>query len=130
VSQSEIDRFAEDLKADAGLRAELASSATGIASVVRFAGEKGYKIKSEDVAAYIQAQTASELSDAQLDAIAGGKGGHHGHHHHHATGTYAAQTVAVATTEAVAAETTVNIAAEVELYGAVAVAAVAVVVVT
>ena len=78
MSQSDIDRFAEDLKADAGLRAELASSATGIASVVKFADEKGYKIEAEDVAAYIQAQTASELSDSQIDAIVGGKGGHHG----------------------------------------------------
>lgn len=122
MSQDDVERFVADLKSDDGLRSELAANASGVSSIVSFAKDKGYAITPDEVTGYIQDQTANELSDTQLDAIAGGKGHHH---HHHATSTYAAQTVAVATTEAVAAETSVNLAAEIEIGAAAAVAAAA-----
>lgn len=122
MSQSEVDRFIEDLKTDDAMRSELAGQASGVASVVTYATSKGYDVTPAEVSTYIQGQVAQELTDGQLDAIAGGKGHHH---HHHSTSTYAAQTVAVATTEAVAAETSVNLAAEVEIGAAAAVVAAA-----
>lgn len=119
MSQPEVDRLIDDLKTDDALRAELAAQATGVASVVSFATDKGYDVPRAAVSTYIEGPVNQELTDGQLDALAGGKGDHH---HHPSTSTYAAQTVAVATTEAVAAETSVNLAAEVEI-GAAAVAA-------
>lgn len=123
MSQADAERFVADLKSDENLRNELSGHASGVGSVVEFAAGKGYEITAEDVATYLQGQTEHDLSDEQLDSIAGGKG-----HHHHSTTSVTqvatAQTVAMATTEAVAVETTVNAAAEVE------VAAVAVIVAT
>ncbi len=122
MSQADVERFVSDLKSDEGLRTELSGHASGIGSVVEFAKDKGYDITADEAKAYIQDQTPNELSDDQLDAVAGGKG----HHSSTVSETQVAtvQTVAAATTEAVAAETTVNVGAEVE------VAAVAVVVAT
>jgi predicted ribosomally synthesized peptide with nif11-like leader len=76
MSSSEVERFVSDLKTDDGLRSTLAEHASGVGSVVSFANEKGYDITVEEAGAYIQAQVSNELSDDQLDAIAGGKGSH------------------------------------------------------
>ena len=78
MSQSEVERFVADLKSDAVLREDLKGSAAGVASVVAFAQSRGYDIGADEARQYIQAQTSSELSDSQLDHVAGGKG----HHHH------------------------------------------------
>lgn len=119
MSQADVERFVSDLKSNDELRAELSGHASGVGSVVEFAKDKGYDLSAEEVSSYIQGQAGSDLSDAQLDAIAGGKG----HHSSSVSETQVAtaQTVAMATTEAVAAETTINVGAEVEV---VAVAAV------
>lgn len=114
MSQDDIQRFVADLKSDDALRAELSEKASGLASVVAFAAGKGYSITPDEVASYIQNQTETELTDAQLDAIAGGKG----HHHHHhgsstTTSTSTVQTTQTATTQTVEAETTVGAVAEV-----------------
>jgi predicted ribosomally synthesized peptide with nif11-like leader len=74
MSQSEIERFVSDLKSDASLREDLQGSAAGVASVVEFAQSRGYDIGADEARQYIQAQTSSELSDAELDHVAGGKG--------------------------------------------------------
>lgn len=122
MSQADVERFVSDLKSDQELRTELAEHASGVGSVVEFAKDKGYDITTDEARDYIQSQAGQDLSDDQLDAIAGGKG----HHSSSVSVTQiaTAQTAVAATTEAVAAETTVNAAAEVE------VAAVAVVVLT
>lgn len=119
MSQADLERFVSDLKTNETLRAELAGNASGIGSVVEFAEGKGYDISAEEARNYIQSQSSTDLNDDQLDAIAGGKG-------HHSSSTSVtqvatAQTAVAATTEAIAAETTVNVGAEVEV---VAVAAV------
>lgn len=114
MSQADVERFVSDLKSNDALRAELSSHASGVGSVVAFAKEKGYELSAEEVSSYIQGQAGSDLSDAQLDAVAGGKG-----HHHHSTTSETqvatVQTVAMATTEAIAVETTVNVGGEVEV---------------
>ena len=74
MSQSEVERFVSDLKSDAALREDLQGSAAGVASVVEFAQSRGYDIGVDEARQYIQAQTGSELSDAELDHVAGGKG--------------------------------------------------------
>lgn len=118
MSQSDVERFIADLKNDEKLRNELSSSAAGIGSVVAFAESKGYDVSAEETADYIQSQAGRDLSDEQLDAIAGGKG----HHHHNVLETTTnVETTVEAVTEAVA-----EAAAAVE----VAAAAVAVVVAT
>jgi len=96
VSKQDIDRFVGDLTSDADLRNELSGSASGVGSVVAFAKAKGYDIDAGEVRAFLDGQAGKNLTDDQLEAIA----------------------------EAIAAETTVNVGAEVE------VAAVAVIVAT
>jgi predicted ribosomally synthesized peptide with nif11-like leader len=73
MSQSEVERFVADLKSDASLREDLQGSAAGVASVVEFAQSRGYDIGADEAKQYIQAQTSSELSDSELDHVAGGK---------------------------------------------------------
>ncbi|MBL6934073.1 MAG: Nif11-like leader peptide family RiPP precursor [Alphaproteobacteria bacterium] len=113
MSQADIERFVSDLNSDTGMMDELKSGSTGLASVVEFAGGKGYDISIDEAKAYIQEQAKQELSDDQLDGIAGGKG-----HHHHATNVSSNQTAVNATTVATVAEeaaevaTTVAVAAE------------------
>ena len=116
MSQAEVERFVESLKNDEGLRTELAGHASGVGSVVEFAKDKGYDITADEARDYIQSQSQRELSDDELDAVAGGKGGSSA-----VTQVSTVQTVAAVSTEAVQAETTANVGAEVEV---VAVAAV------
>jgi predicted ribosomally synthesized peptide with nif11-like leader len=97
MSQSEVERFVADLKSDAALREDLKGSAAGVASVVEFAQARGYDIGVDEARQYIQAQTSNDLSDAELDHVAGGKG-------HHSTSVSTVQTVQTATSISTAAE--------------------------
>jgi len=99
MSQADLERFVSDLKTNVELRTELSGHASGIGSVVEFAGGKGYDIAPQEARDYIQAQTTNDLSDAQLDAISGGKG-----HHSAVTQVAAVQTGVAASTIDVAAE--------------------------
>lgn len=113
MSQADLERFVSDLKTDDALRAELAGNASGIGSVVEFAEGKGYDISADEARNYIQSQSGTDLSDDQLDAIAGGKG------HHHSSTTSVTQvatygTAVATTTEAVQLETTVSVFGQVE----------------
>ena len=107
MSQSEVERFVADLKSDASLREDLQGSAAGVATVVTFAQSRGYDIGADEARQYIQAQTSSELSDAELDHVAGGKG------HHHSD--VAVQTTQTVTTQTTTAETTISVIAEVSV---------------
>jgi len=113
MSQSEVERFVEAMKSDPALLKEVTSNAAGIGSVVEIARGRGYDISIDEAKSYVQRQSSVELSDDQLEAVAGGKGS--------STSTASVQTTVQVTTEAVVAETTVEAAAEVEV-GAVAVA--------
>ena len=117
MSHSEIERFIADMKSDASLLQQAQSGSTGLESVVTLATSKGYDITIDDAKAYIRDKAGSELSDDDLDAVAGGKG-----HHHHSTGdkgpvqsntnvAASAEAVTVAV-EAAAAATTVMVVAE------------------
>lgn len=74
MSQSEVERFVESVKSDEALRSELSSLASGVASIVEFAKSKGYDVTAEDVGSHMRAQLGGELSDSDLEALAGGAG--------------------------------------------------------
>ena len=74
MSSAEVERFVADLKTNEGLRSELSGHASGVGSVVSFAKDKGYDIDVDEAAAYIHGESGRELNDAELDAVAGGKG--------------------------------------------------------
>ena len=109
MSSAEVERFVADLKTNEGLRSELSGHASGVGSVVSFAKDKGYDIDTDEAATYIHGEAGRELNDAELDAVAGGKGSV-------STSTNVVQVAEVATGAAAAVE--------------VAVAAVAVIVLT
>ena len=112
MSQADIERFVADLKSNPELLAEVKQQAGGLGSVVAFAKSKGYDVTAAEAKAYVNAQAGKDLSDAQLDAVAGGKG----HHHHSAANVTQAvnvQTAVNVTTEAVAEATTAATTAEV-----------------
>jgi hypothetical protein len=81
MSQSEIERFAVDLKSNAALRAEAEkvqadkSHATPLARAAAFASGKGYKFSLDHAREHVKAKVKAagkELSDAELDGFAGG----------------------------------------------------------
>jgi len=109
MSQADVDRFVADLKSNEDLRNEVTGAASGIGSVVEIAKSHGYDISVDEARDYIRSRASSDLSDEQLDAIAGGKG------HHSVSNVTAAvnvQTAVNVTTEAGVAETTEAVAAE------------------
>ncbi len=68
---AELQRFTADLVSNPELRAAVKAAGTDHASIVKTANEKGYYFTLADV----YAVTASgELSDAQLETVAGGAG--------------------------------------------------------
>jgi hypothetical protein len=77
MSSTEAERFAGDLKTQPHLLDDLKKSAggLGLSGVVEFAKNKGYGIDVNDAKEYIEKKAHKELTDEQLDRIAGGKGG-------------------------------------------------------
>ncbi len=75
MSQADIERFVADLQTNPDLLAEVTKSAGDIASIVEIANGKGYEVSLDEAKAYINAQAKGELSDEQLNAVAGGNGG-------------------------------------------------------
>jgi hypothetical protein len=81
MSTAEIQRFAADIRSNAGLRAEAEKSqaqkshAAPLDRFVAFAASKGYAITVDEAKQHVQAKAATEgkvLTDAQLDGMAGG----------------------------------------------------------
>jgi len=114
MSTADIERFVADLKGNASLLDEAKGVSGGLAAMVTFADSKGYDITVDEAKAYVNTMTSSNLSDIELDAVAGGKG-----HHNVATQVVEVQMVATTTTEAAEVETTAAVASQ-----AVAVAAI------
>ena len=83
MSLSEVERFAADLKSSEALRAEAERHCAGkhdetpVARAVAFAASKGYAFTAYHARAHIKANARAagrELTDADLDSIAGGLG--------------------------------------------------------
>ncbi len=113
MSQDDVIRFVEDLKSNPELLAEVRDKAGGLASVVELAKSKGYDITIDETKSYVHAEAGRELSDEQLDAVAGGKSHHHSVATQTEVATEAVEAVDVATTQTVEAETTAGAVAEV-----------------
>ena len=77
MSIAEIERFAADLKSNEALRAEAekaqaeTSQATPMDRVIAFAASKGYAFTADEVKEHAKAK---QLTDAELDGVAGGRG--------------------------------------------------------
>ena len=103
MSQAEINRFVNDLASNEDLREMVVNNSEGVESLVAIAQDQGYDISVDEATDYIQANTQGELSDEQLDAVAGGK-----------------TSVFTNVVEAVQAVTSASVVAEVEAVVAVA----------
>jgi predicted ribosomally synthesized peptide with nif11-like leader len=68
---AEIERFTNDLNKDAALRDAIKAAGTDHASIVKSANSRGYKFTLGDVEQVI---SEGELSDTQLESVAGGAG--------------------------------------------------------
>jgi predicted ribosomally synthesized peptide with nif11-like leader len=62
------------MKKDPELLTKVKDSAGGLDSVVQLAKDHGYDISVDEAKDYIQSQSRQELSDEQMEALAGGKG--------------------------------------------------------
>lgn len=71
MSASEIERFNADVQASEEMQKELVEAGSGIGSVVAFANARGYDFSAEDVRVYIASKMGHELTDEQLDRLAG-----------------------------------------------------------
>jgi predicted ribosomally synthesized peptide with nif11-like leader len=72
MSNAEFERFNADLAADPELQEAAKTAATGLASLVAFAKERGYNVTLEDATAYLKARAPQLMSSEEMDAIAGG----------------------------------------------------------
>ena len=72
MSIAEFERFNADLAADADMRTAAQAAASGLASLVAFATERGYSVTLDDATAFIKARTSQVMSNEEMDAIAGG----------------------------------------------------------
>ena len=68
---AEIERFTNDLKTNEALRTAIKAAGTDQAAIVKAANAKGYKFSVADVQQVI---SEGELTDAQLEGVAGGAG--------------------------------------------------------
>lgn len=101
MSVAEAKRFATALYENKELLAEVRPQATGLASIVEIAKSHGYDFSLGEAKEYIRSRSVSELTDQQLDAIAGGK------HHGGGSGVATATKVVTGAVEAVVTATSV-----------------------
>jgi predicted ribosomally synthesized peptide with nif11-like leader len=70
VSQTDIKRFADDVRKDTKLQSELVGK-SGLPAIVDVASRHGYKFSVEEVQAFTKDQ-AAQLSEMELEGVAGG----------------------------------------------------------
>ena len=115
MSIQDAERFANDLKTNKDLMAQVKPMATGLASIVAIGKKHGYNFTVDEAKQYIRQRSPRPMSDAQMERVAGG--------------ATAVQTAAVATTAVEAAEVATTAVQVAEAAADVAAAAEAVVVV-
>ena len=71
MSQSELERFIADVKANKEMQEDLKKGEASVEAVVKYAKEKGYDFTVEELKAYVETKK-SELSEEELEKIAGG----------------------------------------------------------
>ena len=92
MSLSDAKRFADALATDKELAQYVKENATGLASVVEIAKARGYDFSVDEAKSFVQSRVPQELTDEQLEAVAGGKGSSTG------TSTVQTQTTVTSTT--------------------------------
>ncbi|MBT5373899.1 MAG: Nif11-like leader peptide family natural product precursor [Rhodospirillaceae bacterium] len=75
MSAADIERFVSDLQENASLLDEAKAVSGGVAAMADFAKSKGYDVTADEAKAYISEKANQELTDDQIDSVAGGKGG-------------------------------------------------------
>ena len=123
MSTVDIERFVADLKGNAALLGEAKAAPGGLGAMVDLAKSKGYDITVDEAKSYIADKANQELSDDQLDTVAGGKG-------HHVVGPSTVQTTQTITTAQTTAEVVTTTAEAVNTATTVAVVAEGVIVLT
>jgi predicted ribosomally synthesized peptide with nif11-like leader len=73
MSKADLDRFVADLKTKKDLQAAVAKGAGGLQSALAVAKSHGYNITIDEARTYMR-EKAANLSDKELDMLAGGKG--------------------------------------------------------
>ncbi|MET4312628.1 hypothetical protein [Bradyrhizobium sp. RT4b] len=71
MSQTEIERFVNDLGKKGNLLENAKPSATGLASIVAVGKSHGYNFTLDEAKSYIRCRSRQELISKQLDAPAG-----------------------------------------------------------
>lgn len=77
MSMSELERFVADLHSGSNLFSEVSEGLVGLDALVEKARERGYDFTADEAKQYVRDQHPEEtagLSDADLDAVAGGVG--------------------------------------------------------
>lgn len=73
MSQKEMERFADAVRADKGLQEGIKKADTSNEAVLEFAKSRGYDISADEMLNYTQARKDT-LTIEDLDKVAGGKG--------------------------------------------------------
>ncbi|MBT3399862.1 MAG: Nif11-like leader peptide family natural product precursor [Rhodospirillaceae bacterium] len=76
MSQSETERFANDLQNDEALRDEYSVvKPSEIDAVIAFARDKGYEFTAEEAQTFVERNAPRELSEEELASVSGGVSG-------------------------------------------------------
>lgn len=73
MSIADAIRFAKDLATDKDLVEKVKAKASGLASLVELGKTHGYNFTLEEIKQVIRSSATREMTDDQLDAVAGGK---------------------------------------------------------
>jgi predicted ribosomally synthesized peptide with nif11-like leader len=74
MSAAEIERFNTDVGSDPELGDQMTQHSATLAAVVAFASARGYAFTADEVKEYARPARGGELTDRQLDLVAGGGG--------------------------------------------------------
>jgi predicted ribosomally synthesized peptide with nif11-like leader len=75
MSQSDAERFVDDVAKDKQLAERVKPHAAGLAALAAGAKTLGYNFTVDELKQAMRGKAKQNLNDAQLDAIAGGAGG-------------------------------------------------------
>ena len=73
MSKADLDRFVADLKTNKDLQKAVAKGAGGLQAALAVAKAHGYNVTIDEARTYLRSKMAN-LSNNELDALAGGKG--------------------------------------------------------
>ena len=75
MSREELERFSNDLRQNQTMQEELRGLGTDAEAFIRFAKEQGYDFTLEELEINLKAKAEHQLTDEELETVAGGKDG-------------------------------------------------------